>query len=314
MKTAILLDIFGYIIIFRPLIVKLSLLISLIGLSTYFILKTKGRLANRLLVTFSLISFIPYVFSNIRFLSFNYMIILRFFMLRDPRTFIFLIKRLWVVQHDPLIWAAATALFVLVYKIMTSRERPRLKPLEDALLMNRILVLAKEMGVKEPEVFIADSKEVQVYTNAERSYSYIVISEGALAAFSQEELLAAVAHELAHIKNSDRSNLFLVFVSFIGTIFNFINIINPLLFKRESEYAADEAAAKVLGVEPLIKALVKASSVKVKWARGSGFIPSKFELLAFAPTARARIDRLLRLYKKGLLKKRNSELFSKLLL
>ncbi len=295
--------IFGYLIIIRPLIVKLSILISIIGLLSFFFIKDKKSFTGKLLMSFSLFSLIPYIFIGLQFIVGDFMVFARAVLSARFNLLVVIFKRFWLVEHDPIFWGVSISVLILIYGLMSTHRKPPLTPLRDQETIKTVKEISRLLKIPPPQVYMLNTEEPQLYTNANRSKPYIAISVGAFETFSKDELIAAITHELAHIANNDNENFLFSLISLIGTLFNFLNLINPLLIKRESEYAADETAARVVGVEPLINALLKVSGVVPSWRTGSGFIPSKFELLVFTPSVKKRIERLLVLYKEGAIPK-----------
>ena len=294
--------IFGYLIILRPLIIKLSVIISIIGLLSFLFLRKNKHFTGKLLMVFSMLSLLPYIFVDLRFIIGEFMIFTRA-VLSAKIDFIVMLKRFWLVEHDPIFWGISISALILFYGITSAHRRPSLLPLNDEETLKMVNSVSSLLKIPPPQVYILNTEEPQLYTNANRSKPYIAISVGAFETFNRDELIAAITHELAHVANNDNENFFFSLISLVGTIFNFLNIINPLLIKIESEYAADESAAKMVGVEPLVSALLKVSGITAGWHAGSGFVPSKFELLLFTPPVKKRIARLLNLYKRGILPK-----------
>jgi len=291
--------IFGYLIIIRPLIIKLSILISIMGLLSFLFLKDKKSFTGKLLMSFSLFSLMPYIFIDLQFIVGDFMVFARAILFARVNLLVGIFKRFWLVEHDPIFWGVSISAVILFYGITFTHRKPPLTPLRDQETIKLVNEISKLLKIPQPQVYMLNTEEPQLYTNANRSKAYIAISVGAFETFSKDELAAAITHELAHIANNDNENFLFSLISLIGTLFNFLNILNPLLIKRESEYAADETAAKVVGAEPLINALLKVSGIVPSWRTGSGFIPSKFELLVFTPSVKKRIQRLLVLYKEG---------------
>ncbi len=294
---------FGYIIIIRPLIIKLSILISIIGLLSFLFLKDKKSFLGKLLMSFSLFSLIPYILIDLKFIIEEFMVFARDILSARIDLLVDVLRRFWLVEHDPIFWGVSISALTMMYGIMSAHKKPSLKPLNDQETVKIVNEISRLLKIPTPQVYVLNTEEPQLYTNADRSKPYIAISVGAFETFSKEELIAAITHELAHIANNDNENFLFSLISLIGTLFNFLNLLNPFLIKRESEYAADETAAKLVGVEPLINALLKVSGISPRWRTGTGFIPSKFELLAFTPSIKKRIKRLLNLYKQGSLPK-----------
>ncbi|MGC9209256.1 MAG: M48 family metalloprotease [Nitrososphaeria archaeon] len=299
MKLISVLTIFGYLIILRPFIIRLSLLISASGIIIYVFLRNRSVFANRILLVSSLLSLIPYLLVGVRFMIYEVVPIVRS-VLNERLDFIEdVLARLWIIKHDPIFWGISVSGFALGLYLVWSRRGPKLMPLNDELLSNMIARVSKELRISVPEIYVERSERVQLYTNASKTKPYVVITTAALKMLTMEEISAAIAHELAHIRNEDRDSYFLSLVSTIGTVFNFLNLLNPLLLKRDSEYAADEIAARTVGVEPLIKALLKVSDIAQKPILQSGFVPSRFEIFSLTPSIKSRIMRLIRLYNEG---------------
>lgn len=294
--------ILGYLIIIRPLIIKLSITISIIGLLSFLFWRNSKNFAGKLLMAFSMLSLIPYIFVDLRFVIGEFMIIARA-VLSAKIDFILMLKKFWLVEHDPIFWGISISSLILFYSITSKHRSPSLLPLNDEETLKIVNSVSSLLKIPPPKVYVLNTAEPQLYTNANRSKPYIAISVGAFETFNRDELIAAITHELAHIANNDNENFLFSLISLAGTVFNFLNIINFFLIKIESEYAADESAAKMVGIEPLVSALLKVSGIEPSWHTGSGFVPSKFDLLLFTPPVKKRIARLLNLYKRGLLPK-----------
>jgi Zn-dependent protease with chaperone function len=96
------------------------------------------------------------------------------------------------------------------------------------------------------------------------TFPRIVVSKGALAQFSDEDLRAALLHERAHIKSGDtRSSALISFLSECG----FWRATNALsVYRQACEELADEDAARSVGAVAL-------ASVLVRFARKSWNLP-----------------------------------------
>lgn len=117
---------------------------------------------------------------------------------------------------------------------------------EFATLQQQVRGISQEMAIKAPKIGIIEDLRPNAFTLGHGLNSMLVISIGLLNNFSDEELTAVLAHELAHIKQKD---------FFFKTSCHFVNILsffNPLCYfmssqaLKERELLADERATKFL--------------------------------------------------------------------
>ena len=160
---------------------------------------------------------------------------------------------------------------------------------------NAVAALAREAGVKTPEVGIYPSKDVNAFaTGASRNRSLIAFSSGLLQVLSEEEIAAVAAHEMTHIAEGDMVSMTLVmglintFVMFgariVATILDsalrdnrgkgglgffgyylmvillqnvlmFLAMIPASYYSRYREYRADRGAAELTNPADMISAL-----------------------------------------------------------
>lgn len=160
---------------------------------------------------------------------------------------------------------------------------------------NAVAALAREAGVKTPEVGIYPSKDVNAFaTGASRNRSLIAFSSELLQVLSEEEIAAVAAHEMTHIAEGDMVSMTLVmglintFVMFgariVATILDsalrdnrgkgglgffgyylmvillqnvlmFLAMIPASYYSRYREYRADRGAAELTNPADMISAL-----------------------------------------------------------
>ncbi|KTG08353.1 hypothetical protein AUR64_19160 [Haloprofundus marisrubri] len=125
---------------------------------------------------------------------------------------------------------------------------------------------AKQYGIPKPNVELAETEELRAYTlGVNPAATTVTLSTGLLAALSEAELRAVVAHELAHVRNRDVAVLTAVsmpvrFADEFGEESPFgpilwmltapLRLVGELLladFSRAREFAADRAAAALTG-------------------------------------------------------------------
>ncbi|MBN1901659.1 M48 family metalloprotease [Candidatus Sumerlaeota bacterium] len=131
---------------------------------------------------------------------------------------------LWVI-YVFLVKFAPLFLFPLFFKF---------KPLQDEILKNKILEITKTAGVHVKGVYEFDmsrkTKSVNAAITGLGSTCRILLADNLLSHFTQEEIMAVVAHELGHHKHRHLVK---------GIFFNFILL---LLFLFASEMAIRESA------------------------------------------------------------------------
>lgn len=181
------------------------------------------------------------------------------------------------------------------YKIKLVDERhpdPRAR-----FLFSTVSAMARERGLKAPEVGIYPSRDVNAFaTGASRNSSLVAFSSGMLDILTEDELAAVAGHEMTHISEGDMVSMTLVmglvntFVMFLARIvaalidsamrgdrgrgglgfFGYYMVVmllqNVLMilamipvsyYSRYREYRADSGAAALAGAGSMISALQK---------------------------------------------------------
>ncbi len=78
------------------------------------------------------------------------------------------------------------------------------KPLYDGPIYDMTLRLAKRASLPMPKVYIIDSPQPNAFaTGRNPQHAAVAVNTGLVSLLSDEELAGVIAHELAHIKNSD---------------------------------------------------------------------------------------------------------------
>lgn len=105
-------------------------------------------------------------------------------------------------------------------------------------LLQTVEVLARDAGIKMPEVGIFPAYEANAFaTGWNRNDALVAVSQGLLERFSRDEVKAVLAHEIGHVANGDMVTLALVqgvvntFVMFFARLFG--NFVDKVLFKNE---------------------------------------------------------------------------------
>jgi heat shock protein HtpX len=117
---------------------------------------------------------------------------------------------------------------------------------EYAALQMQVCNISRKTGIKAPKIGIIEDLRPNAFTLGHGKNTMVVFSMGLLNSFSDEELTAIIAHEVAHIKARD----FLFKTSCYSL--NFLSFFNPLCYfvssqaMRERELLADERGAKSL--------------------------------------------------------------------
>ncbi len=128
--------------------------------------------------------------------------------------------------------------------------------------------LSGAAGVPAPEVRVLDAERPLAHTAGARGSAALVVSTGLLAALSDAELDAVVAHEVAHLANGDSRLMSLalapvvlademfvdedpdlddLFWNLVGGLFRLVGGFGASVFAVGREAAADETAARLTG-------------------------------------------------------------------
>jgi heat shock protein HtpX len=173
-------------------------------------------------------------------------------------------------------------------------------------LFNEILDLSNKAGIYEPDVFLLESSTPRIFSYGGHGWPKIYISVGLLEVLDHDEVLAAVGHEIAHIKNNDT---FLKSASLslkIASLFNIVGFIVDSMLSRDREFLADKEGAELTGKpRELVSALIKLAAVDSEGLSGlvTGTLSlsmfsdkmSRFGIFSRHPPLDERVKRLLEL-------------------
>jgi heat shock protein HtpX len=155
------------------------------------------------------------------------------------------------------------------------------------------------MGIPSAELRLSEST-VPVSFACHTDRPVVVMSERLLLLLKQDELEAVMAHELAHIRNSDTS------LKAVVTAYKTVLPIDPVArlveaaFHREREMAADETAAKItkkpLSLAQALLKIYEAFPRNSLPAYGTlSILGAGSTLMSRHPPIRRRISQLIRL-------------------
>ncbi len=109
---------------------------------------------------------------------------------------------------------------------------------EEQWLVQTVTELAREAGIKTPEIGIFPSQASNAFaTGWNRNAALVAVSQGLLARFKPEEARAVLAHEIGHVANGDMVTLALIqgvvntFVMFFARIIG--HTVDRVVFKTE---------------------------------------------------------------------------------
>lgn len=118
-------------------------------------------------------------------------------------------------------------------------ERPANR--SEQWLVDTVAELAKEAGIKTPEVGIFPSQTANAFaTGWNRNDALVAVSAGLLQRFEANEVRAVLAHEIGHVANGDMVTLALIqgvvntFVMFFARIIG--HTVDRVIFKTERGY------------------------------------------------------------------------------
>ncbi len=157
--------------------------------------------------------------------------------------------------------AAGTALFLLDFlPLFRRRGRPAGGKADEAgvaRLDAALFPVARRIGVRPPPIrFVASDVPMLFCTGVRRQE--IVVSRGSLALLDDEELEAAIAHELSHLARHDPAVSWVIMAARAIMFFNPAFQVVSRVIVRDAEHVADERAAAAIGHRlPLAAGLLK---------------------------------------------------------
>ena len=162
----------------------------------------------------------------------------------------------------------------------------------ESWLLNTVHRQADAAGIRQPEVAIYDSPDVNAFaTGPTRNNALVAVSTGLLSQLSEREVEAVLGHEVSHVANGDMVTLTLLqgvvntFVIFLSRVVGFVvdrvllrnergtgpgfflasfvaqillGILASMIvmwFSRQREFRADAGGAKLAGRDSMIRAL-----------------------------------------------------------
>jgi heat shock protein HtpX len=172
-------------------------------------------------------------------------------------------------------------------------------------LHESFLRLIERSGVSTPRLFLIDSSNPQIFSHKGRKDSSIFFSVGFLETLSEEEVLASIAHEVAHIKNNDTFIRSVASSLRIASLYNLVGLFLEPVLSRDREFLADLEGANLSNPQALVTALIKMSLATPK-GMGANILSSlslsplvpdraKFKLLSRHPSLEERVRRLTEL-------------------
>lgn len=132
---------------------------------------------------------------------------------------------------------------------------PPLAPV-DAAIETLVRDMAGELGIEPPPIRILEEPMPMVFTTGTREHS-IVVSTGLLRTLSRQQLLATLAHEMAHIRRRSNAMTFLIFMVRLVTFYNPVSL---LMFRRlvqDDEHVCDDITVRLSGSATALAATLR---------------------------------------------------------
>jgi len=182
-------------------------------------------------------------------------------------------------------------------KIILAKVRRRHRPSKE--VATEFKSIAQRIGVPSAELWLSEGA-IPVSFALHTDKPIVVMSERLLSLLEKDELEAVMAHELAHVRNSDTTLKALVTAYRIALPIDPIVRLVEAAFHREREIAADETAAKTTKKPlSLASALLK---IYEAFPKGNlteygtlSILGAGSTLLSRHPPIRQRVNRLIRL-------------------
>ncbi len=148
----------------------------------------------------------------------------------------------------------------------------------------------------KPEVFIIDDDDLVLFVTTGKR-PMVFISTGTVDALSQEEIEAAIAHEIAHIERNKRPMLIIVFLLRIVQFFNPIALMEFRMIVQEEEKICDDSAVALTGKSRALAATLRkfhgpASGGQAEQARVAAPLGERLEDYSHALIIENRVARL----------------------
>lgn len=148
-------------------------------------------------------------------------------------------------------------------------------------LYDKIRDMADKAGILDPDVYLLESSTPRIFSYGGHGWPKIYISVGLMEVLDEGEVLAAIGHEIAHIKNNDT---FLKSASLslkVASLFNIVGFIVDSMLSRDREFLADKEGAELSGnPRGLISALIKLSAIDSEGL--SGLVTGTLSLSMFS--------------------------------
>lgn len=148
-------------------------------------------------------------------------------------------------------------------------------------LYDKIIDMADKAGILDPDVYLLESSTPRIFSYGGHGWPKIYISVGLMEVLDEGEVLAAIGHEIAHIKNNDT---FLKSASLslkVASLFNIVGFIVDSMLSRDREFLADKEGAELSGnPRGLISALIKLSAIDSEGL--SGLVTGTLSLSMFS--------------------------------
>jgi len=171
-------------------------------------------------------------------------------------------------------------------------------------LYDKIINMSERAGILDPDVYLLESSVPRIFSYGGHGWPKIYISVGLLEVLDEGEVLSAIGHEIAHIRNNDT---FLKSVSLslkIASLFNIVGFIVDSMLSRDREFLADLEGTELSGnPRALISALIKLAAIESEGLSGlvtttlslSMFSDrmSRFGMFSRHPPLEERVKRLL---------------------
>ena len=171
-------------------------------------------------------------------------------------------------------------------------------------LYDKIIEMAEKAGILDPDIYLLESSTPRTFSYGGHGWPKIYLSVGLLEVLDEAEVLAAIGHEIAHIKNRDTYLKSASLSLKIASLFNIVGFIVDSMLSRDREFLADKEGAELSGnPRALISALIKLSAIESEGLSGlvTGTLSlsmfsdkmSEFGIFSRHPPLDERVKRLL---------------------
>lgn len=128
---------------------------------------------------------------------------------------------------------------IIKHTLESKKAQTKWKIIEEHPAVSEAL---QHLSLEKPDVFIIDDDDESILFSSTGKKSAVFLSKGLVDLLNQEELQAALAHEIAHIRRSKRPHILLLYFLRVLLFFNPVVLVEFRKVVQEEEKICDDLA------------------------------------------------------------------------